>query len=108
MDGAKTRTSGGETLSSDRTAPLKPAFGLSGDVHTSQSLRRSLRKKPSNDMAFPHPQSRNDHHRNENKPCRVSVVWNFFKRAIDIAEYRNAKDEVNPANNRTFAGILHD
>ncbi len=30
MDGAKTRTSGGKTLSSCRTAPLKPKPGLSG------------------------------------------------------------------------------
>jgi hypothetical protein len=30
MDGTKTRTSGGKTLSSDRTAPLKPKPGLSG------------------------------------------------------------------------------
>ena len=30
MDGTKTRTSGEKTLSSDRTAPLKPKPGLSG------------------------------------------------------------------------------
>ena len=30
MDGTKTRTSGGKTLSSGRTAPLKPKSGLSG------------------------------------------------------------------------------
>src|ERR1700686_838841 len=30
MDGTKTRTSGGNTLSSRRTAPLKPKPGLSG------------------------------------------------------------------------------
>src|SRR5580704_3390760 len=30
MDGTKTRTSGGKTLSSGKTAPLKPTPGLSG------------------------------------------------------------------------------
>ncbi len=30
MDGTKTRTSGGKTLFSSRTAPLKPKAGLSG------------------------------------------------------------------------------
>ena len=29
------------------------------------------------------------------------------KRTINITEYRNAKDDVNPAKNRTFGGILH-
>src|ERR1035437_2292492 len=31
-------------------------------------LRRSFRKKSPNDMAFPHPQSRKEHHRNEDIP----------------------------------------
>jgi len=59
-------------------------------------------------MAFPHPQSRKDHYRNKDKPSSGGVVWNFVKRTINIAEYRNTKDEVNPANNRTFGGIFHD
>jgi len=29
-------------------------------------------------------------------------------RTINITEYRNAKDDVNPAKNRTFGGIIHD
>jgi len=33
------------------------------------------------------------------------LVWNFFKRIINITDYRNAKDNVNPAKNRTFGGI---
>jgi hypothetical protein len=36
------------------------------------------------------------------------VVWKFFKRTINITDYRNSKDEVNPAKNRTFGGIIHD
>jgi hypothetical protein len=58
-------------------------------------------------MAFPHPQSRKDHHRKEDIPSWRGTVWKFFKRTIDIAEYRNGKDEVNPAENRTFGGIFH-
>src|SRR5713226_4736090 len=68
---------------------------------------RSLRKKSSKYMAFPHPQSRKDHYRKEDKPSSGGVIWNFFKRTINITEYRNAKDDVNPAKNRTLGGIIH-
>src|ERR1700719_4945685 len=53
---------------------------------------RFLRKKSSKYMAFPHPQSRKDHHRKEDKPSRRGVVWNFFKRTINITEYGKGKD----------------
>jgi hypothetical protein len=59
-------------------------------------------------MAFPHPKSRKEHDRKEDKPDSGGVIWNFFKRTINITEYRNAKDDVNPANSRTFGGIFHD
>ena len=59
-------------------------------------------------MAFPHPQSREDHHRNEDKASSGGVVWNFVKRTVDISEYRNAKDQVNPAKNRTRDALAHD
>src|SRR6266487_2497928 len=68
----------------------------------------SLRKKSSKDMAFPHPQSRKDNYRHEDKPSSGRVVWDLFKRTINITEYRNAKDNVNPANDRTFGGLFHD
>jgi len=71
-------------------------------------LGRSLRNKSSKDMAFPHPKSRKEHYRNDDKPNTGGVLWNFFKRTINITEYRNAKDDVNPAKNRTFAAIFHD
>ena len=58
-------------------------------------------------MALPHPQSRKDHYRKEDIPSCGGVVGKSFKRTIDIAEYRNAKDDVNPAKNRTFGGIFH-
>jgi len=56
-------------------------------------------------MAFPHPQSRKNKCRNEDKPSGRGVIWNLVKRAINVTEYRNAKDEVNPAKNRTCRGF---
>src|SRR6266404_1050644 len=76
-------------------------------AHCSVLLGRSLRNKSSKDMAFPHPQSRKDHYRKEDKPSCGGIVRKFFKRTIDITEYRNGKDDVNPAKNRTFGGIFY-
>jgi hypothetical protein len=59
-------------------------------------------------MAFPHPKSRKDKCRKEDKPDGGGVVWDFFKRTINIAEYRNGKDDVDPANDRTFDALVHD
>ena len=56
-------------------------------------------------MTFPHPQSGKDHYRNEDKPSRRGVVWNFLKRTINITEYRDAKDDVNPAKNRALGCV---
>jgi hypothetical protein len=58
-------------------------------------------------MAFPHPKSRSDKYRNEDEPSSGRVVWNFFKWTINISEYRNTEDEVNPAKNRAFGALLH-
>src|SRR6516162_3214209 len=71
-------------------------------------LGRSLRNKSSKDMAFPHPKSRKEHYRNDDKPNTGGVLRNFFKWTINITEYRNAKDDVNPAKNRTLGGFFHD
>jgi len=77
------------------------------EVICSILLGRSFRNKSSKDMAFPHPQSRKDHYRKEDKPSCGGIVWKFFKRTINITEYRNGKDDVNPAKNRTLGGIIH-
>jgi len=58
-------------------------------------------------MAFPHPKSRKDHYRKENEPDGGRVIWKFFKRTVYVTEYRNGKDDVNPAENRTFGRFLH-
>ena len=59
-------------------------------------------------MAFPHPQSRKDHHRKKDIPGWGRVTWKFVKRTIDIAKYRNAEDDVNPAENRACDASVHD
>ena len=41
MDGTKTRTSGGEILSSCRTAPLKPKSGLNGALVVTYAARQA-------------------------------------------------------------------
>src|SRR5882757_859644 len=71
-------------------------------------LRRSLRNKSSNDIAFPHPKSRKEHYRHEYKPSSGRVVWNLFERTINIAEYRNAKDDVNRAKDPTLGALVHN
>ena len=68
-------------------------------------LGRSFRNNSSKDMAFPHPQSRKGHYRKEGKPSCGGIVWKFSIRTINITEYRNAKDDVNPAKKRTLGGI---
>lgn len=58
-------------------------------------------------MALPHPQTGKDHCRYEDEPSAKGILRNFVKRTIDIADYWDAEDEVNPANNRTFGGVFH-
>jgi len=59
-------------------------------------------------MAFPHPKPRKEHYGHDDKPNTGGVHWNYFKRTINITDYRNAEDDVNPSNNRTFGGLFHD
>src|SRR5262245_55838083 len=59
-------------------------------------------------MALPHPQSRQDNSRKEDKPNSGGVLGDLFERTIDIAQYWNRKDQVNPAKNRAFSAMCHD
>ena len=59
-------------------------------------------------MPFPHPQSGEDHYRDDDKASKRSVVRDLVKRTIDVAEYWDAKDDVNPAKNRSFGIGAHD
>src|SRR4051812_17787240 len=58
-------------------------------------------------MAFPHQKSRQGNDRKGDKPNHRGIVGKFCKWTIDIADNRNAKDEVNPAKNRAFGGVSH-
>jgi hypothetical protein len=58
-------------------------------------------------MAFPHPQSGKDHDREKDKPSRRSITRKFVERTVNVAEYWNGKDEVNPAKNHSFGGVTH-
>src|SRR5215469_2314694 len=69
---------------------------------------RCFPNKSPNDMAFPHPKSRKDKYGNEDKPSSGGVLWNFFERTINVPDYRNRKDDVNPAKRRTLDGFVHD
>src|SRR5258707_8512045 len=68
----------------------------------------SLGKKSSNDVTFPHPQSRKKQYRKKDIPNRGGVIWSVRRRIINVTEYRDAKDNVNPAIDRTFSGLFHD
>src|SRR5260221_5820455 len=89
------------------------AFGMVSStrrakVNYGTLLGRSLRDKSSHRMAFPHPKSRKGKYRNEDKPSSRRVVWDLLKRTINITDYRNGKDDVNPAEKRTFGSFFHD
>jgi hypothetical protein len=72
------------------------------------AARRFFGKKSTNDMALPHPQSRKDHDRDEDKSSSRCVVWNFVKWTVNITEDRNAKNEVDPAKNGTRDASIDD
>jgi hypothetical protein len=67
-----------------------------------------LRCQSAKDVTFPHPQSRKDKGGNGNIPDHGGVIGNLVKRAIDVADDRNTKDEVNPTEDRAFGGFIHD
>jgi hypothetical protein len=58
-------------------------------------------------MAFPHPKSGKRDYWNRDIPNNGSVVWKFLKWAINITDYRNGEDKVNPAKYGTFGCIFH-
>src|SRR5262245_44475049 len=70
-------------------------------------LRRWLGEKPSDDMAFPHPQSRKGKNRNGDESNNGGVVGKFVERTVDITNGRNAEDDVNPAEDRTLSAFGH-
>jgi|SRR6185369_3685966 len=92
-------------ISLDSVTDLSPRTERSSSATGRFVLVRSFQYESSKDMALPHPQSRKHHYRKEDKPDKWCVLWQVFKRTINITEYRNAKDDVNPAPNRALSGI---
>src|ERR1700733_7213751 len=62
---------------------------------------RAFRNKSSQEMAFPHPKSRDDNYRNEDLPNSRGVLGDFLERTIDISEDREAESDVNPAKDQS-------
>src|SRR5262249_47053989 len=58
-------------------------------------------------MTFPHPQSRKHNCRKCDISNNGSIVWEFFKWTVNVADYRNSKDDVDRAKDRTFGSISH-
>src|SRR5688572_12074046 len=66
-----------------------------------------LREQPPDDVTLPHPQSRQNHHRKEDKPDEVSEIRERLERTVDVADDGDGKDDVNPANDRALSGFPH-
>ena len=70
-------------------------------------LSRSFGDKSSQKMTFPHPKAGKDDHWNCDKPNNGGVVRKLLIRTVNVTNYRNAKDDVNAAKNRTFGSITN-
>src|SRR5208282_5280767 len=58
---------------------------------------RALRNKSPDDLAFPHPKPRKEQYRKKPIPDAVGVVVSIRRRIINVPEYRNTTEDVNPA-----------
>ena len=54
-------------------------------------------KQSPDDVALPHPQPRKDHDGNEDVAGWRRILRNFIERTVNVAEDRDAEDQVNPA-----------
>src|ERR1700679_3898584 len=70
-------------------------------------LDRPLRKQAANNMAFPHPKSRQHHGGKKDVSRGKGVIGKLIERAEDVAEDRDDQDQVKRAPNRTFGGLFH-
>src|SRR5687768_16541639 len=70
-------------------------------------MRRSFGKESPKGLALPHPQSRQHQHGKEDVPGRCGVLRKVLERTVNVAGDRNGKDDVNPAEDRTFGGAVH-
>src|SRR5213080_4163680 len=69
-------------------------------------LGRALRNKPLKDMAFPHPKSRKDKCRNEDKPSSGGIVRDFFKRTINMSRYVSVNYDVKSFKISAFSAMV--
>src|SRR5579862_8205616 len=65
-------------------------------------------EKPPDKMAFPHPQSRQQHDGKKHKARDRSIVRKDMKRAVNIAEDRNGEDDMDPEHDHSLGCVLHD
>lgn len=69
--------------------------------------RGFFRKQPTKNVPLPQEKSGNGDQRDKDKANLRSVVRKVFKRAIDIAQDRNTRDEMNGALESAFCDIGH-
>src|SRR5260221_11785144 len=77
-------------------------------VATDLLLHQAGFGEPSNEVALPHPQPRQQHDGKEHESGRASIIRKHLERAIDVADDGDRADDVNPADDRTQGGIFHE
>ena len=70
----------------------------------SRGLRRD---QPSHEVSLPHPQARQRDGRQRDEADDRRVVGEVLERAVDVAEDRDAEDQVNPATDRPLRRVTH-
>ena len=108
--------SGGTTLCTSR-ANHQPNLSRDEERDLAQdscpNSRQAIRAEPyrnANDGEDPtciHPVTGKHRYRNEDKPSNGRVLWNLFERTVNVTEYRNREDEVNPAKYRPNGGATN-
>src|SRR6185437_12131084 len=63
--------------------------------------------KAPNEVSFPHPKPRQNNYGKGDIPNNGRVVWKLCERTVNIAGYRDRKDNVDPAEDRTLGRITH-
>jgi hypothetical protein len=77
-------------------------------VKSGSRAGRFFRDPPSNGITFPHPKARKDQDRNDEKLKNGGVRLSFRRRTINVTKDRKAKEDVNPAKNRTLGALVHE
>src|SRR5258708_37226958 len=80
-------------------------FSCESSYCRSVLLGRSLRKKSSNDMAFPHPQSRKNKHRNEDKPSGGGGGLSLCEKRINGTDEWKAKEQRESREKPTWSRV---